>query len=33
MTSLQSLLKTYRQVSQSEREKGNYFEEIGRAHV
>lgn len=32
MTPLQKLLKTYRKVSQSEREKGNYFEELIRSY-
>ena len=32
MTPLQSLLDTFRKASQSEREKGNYFEELIRTY-
>ncbi len=33
MSALQNILDTYRQLSQSEREKGTYFEELIRAYL
>ena len=33
MSALQDILNTYRQLSQSEREKGTYFEELIRAYL
>ena len=33
MSALQNILNTYRQISQSEREKGTYFEELFRAYL